>query len=196
MFFFSSRRRHTRYISVTGVQTCALPISLSVFAQSDIPIGLQKIIDFNNQSTADFAVKVSFFIAFIAGLLGVLSPCILPFLPAYFSYTFKEKKNLTKMTLIFSLGFTLVFVIMGIIAGFIGEQTIGAIQQGWLVTIAGVFMIILGIISLRGKQVCAYMKVCNRFKNDIPGTFLFGVFFAIGWTACLEIGRASCRERV
>lgn len=159
--------------------------ALSVFAQSDVPIGLQRIIDYNNQQTADFAVKISFFIAFVAGMLGILSPCLLPFLPAYFSYTFKEKKNITKMTFIFFLGFSLVFVAMGIIAGFIGQQTLFVLQKGWLVTIAGIFMIILGIISLKGKKVCSYLNIHKKFKNDTPGTFLFGMFFAFGWTACL-----------
>lgn len=159
--------------------------AVAVFAQSDIPIGLQRIIDFNKQSTADFAVKVSFFIAFVAGILGILSPCVLPFLPAYFSYTFKEKKNITWMTFIFFLGFSLVFVVMGIIAGFIGEQTLLVIQQGWLVTLAGIFMIVLGITALLGKKVCSYINIHKKFKNDIYGTFLFGMVFAVGWTACL-----------
>ena len=159
-------------------------ISTETLAQNDLPTNLQKIIDFNKQSTMDFSVKVSFFIAFLAGILGILSPCILPFLPAYFSYTFKEKKDITKMTLVFFLGFSIVFVTMGIIAGFIGEQTLSIIQKGWLVTIAGIFMITLGIITLLGKKVCSYINL-NRFKNDVPGTFLFGIFFAVGWTACL-----------
>ena len=156
----------------------------SALAQSDLPVGLQKIIDFNKQSTIDFSVKISFFVAFVAGILGILSPCILPFLPAYFSYTFKEKKNISQMTLIFFFGFSLVFVTMGAIAGYIGEQTLSVIQKGWLVAIAGIFMIILGIITLSGKKVCSFMSN-NKFKNDIPGTFLFGMFFAVGWTACL-----------
>ena len=159
--------------------------AVSVLAQSELPIGLQKIIEYNKQSTADFAVKVSFFIAFVAVLLGILSPCALPFLPAYISYTFKEKKNITKMTLVFFLGFALVFVTMGIIAGFIGERSLAVVQKGWLVSIAGVFMILLGIISLKGKKVCSYISFKKRCKDDTPGTFLFGIFFAIGWTACL-----------
>ncbi len=156
-----------------------------IFAQSDLPTGLQKIIDFNKQSTADFAVKISFFIAFVAGTLGVLSPCILPFLPAYFSYTFKEKKNITWMTFTFFLGFSLVFIAMGAIAGFIGEQSLAVIQQKWLVVIAGIFMIILGLITLKGKKVCSYINLNKKCKDDTLGTFLFGVFFAFGWTACV-----------
>jgi len=157
----------------------------SVGAASDLPVGIQKIIDFNQQSSQDFAVNVSFFIAFLAGILGILSPCILPFLPAYFSYTFKEKKNLTKMTFVFFLGFSLIFVIMGVIAGFLGSQTLYILQKGWLVTLVGIFMILLGLLSLKGKKVCSYININKKFKNDVPGTFLFGMFFAIGWTACL-----------
>lgn len=162
-----------------------LGFSLSVSAQEDLPIGLQKIIDFNNKSTADFAVKVSFFIAFVAGMLGILSPCILPFLPAYFSYTFKEKKNITKMTLVFFIGFSIVFVAMGVVAGFIGERTLQVVQSGWLVGFAGLILIFLGILSLLGRGFSSFIKIKHRFNNDVPGTFLFGMSFAIGWTACL-----------
>lgn len=159
-------------------------LAISTFAQSNLPPSIQKIIDSNLKITTDFAVNVSFFIAFIAGMLGILSPCILPFLPAYFSYTFKEKKNITRMTLVFFLGFSLVFVIMGAIAGFIGEQTLLAVQQDWLIVTAGIFMLIMGALSLRGKKVCSYIHL-GKCKDDTPGTFLFGIFFALGWTACL-----------
>ncbi|RMF55105.1 cytochrome c biogenesis protein CcdA [Candidatus Woesearchaeota archaeon] len=159
-------------------------VSVSL-AQSDMPVGLQKIIESNRQITESFAVKVSFFIAFAAGILGILSPCILPFLPAYFSYTFKEKKNITKMTIVFFFGFSLVFVVMGVIAGFLGEQTLSVVQSEWLVTIAGIFIIILGLMSLFGKGFSSSIKVKHKSKNDVPGTFLLGVFFALGWTACL-----------
>lgn len=159
--------------------------SSAVLAQSELPIGLQKIIEYNQKATTDFAVKVSFFIAFVAGMLGILSPCILPLLPAYFSYTFKEKKNITKMTLVFFIGFSIVFVTMGVIAGFIGEQSLVVLQSDWLVTIAGIFLITLGIMSLLGKGFSSFIKLNHKFKNDIPGVFLFGMFFALGWTACL-----------
>ena len=99
--------------------------SLATFVSAEIPIGLQRIIDYNNNITIDFAARASFFIAFVAGMLGMLSPCILPFIPAYFSYTFKEKKNITLMTLVFGSGFSLVFVAMGIIAGFAAELDFG-----------------------------------------------------------------------
>ncbi len=154
-------------------------------ATSEVPIGLQKIIEHNKQQTIDFSVKISFFIAFVAGMLGLLSPCLLPFLPAYFSYTFKEKKNITLMTLVFFIGFSIVFVIMGVIAGFVGERSMQVIQSDWLVMTAGLFLILFGIMSLFGKGFSSFIKTNKKFKNDVPGTFLFGVFFALGWTACL-----------
>ena len=173
-----------RYLLFATLILVALS-SISVFAQQELPVGLQKIIDYNIKSTTDFSVKISFFIAFVAGILGILSPCILPFLPAYFSYTFKEKKNITKMTVVFFLGFSLVFVILGVIAGFIGEQSLVIIQKSWLVTIAGIYMVILGIITLFGKKLCSYIRLPSRGKDDVPGMFLFGMSFAGGWTACL-----------
>jgi len=163
----------------------ALILTTSVSSQLELPIGMQKIIDYNNESTANFSLKISFLIAFVAGVLSILSPCILPFLPAYFSYTFKEKKNITKMTGIFFLGFSLVFVTMGVIAGFIGSQVLSILQSGWLVTIAGLFIIFLGVISLLGKGFSSFIKLNSRLSNDVPGTFLLGIFFAAGWTACL-----------
>lgn len=160
--------------------------SIAVAAQSDnMPIGLQKIKEENQRQTENFAVQVSFIIAFLAGMIGILSPCILPFLPAYFSYTFKEKKNITLMTFIFFLGFSLVFVAMGVIAGFIGERSLVVLQLDWLVMLAGALLIVMGFMSLLGKGFGSFIKMNKKFENDIPGTFLFGIAFAIGWTACL-----------
>ncbi len=159
--------------------------TMFVSAQTDIPIGLQRIIDHNQQATTNFALNISFFIAFVAGILGILSPCILPFLPAYFSYTYKEKKNITKMTGVFFLGFSLVFVSMGVIAGFVGTQTLVLLQKKWLVMLAGAFLIFLGTLTFMGKGFSSFLKLNQKFKNDVPGTFLFGISFALGWTACL-----------
>lgn len=157
--------------------------TLSVSAQ--LPPVIQKIIEYNTQVTLDFSLRISFLIAFLAGILGIFSPCILPFLPAYFSYTFKEKKNLTLMTLVFFVGFSLVFVSMGIIAGFLGEQTLVVLQKRWLVTLSGVLLLFLGGITLLGRGFSSFIRVNTRFSNDVPGVFLMGMAFALGWTACL-----------
>lgn len=167
-----------------------IALSISASAQNEIPAGMQKIIDYNRQSTSDFALKISFFIAFVAGMLGILSPCILPFLPAYFSYTFKEKRNITKMTLVFFLGFSAVFVALGAIAGFIGAQALSVVQRGWLAAMAGLFIIFLGFLAISGKGLSSFIplpfiRFRHKPKNDAFGTFLLGISFSLGWTACL-----------
>ena len=150
-----------------------------------LPPALQKIKDYNLALASSNALKITFVVAFLAGMLGILSPCILPFLPAYFAYTFKEKKNITQMTLIFFLGFSLVFVTMGVIAGYAGEQTLGAIQSPFLTRIAGLFLITMGILLFMGKGFSSFFQFHTKFKRDVLGTFLFGIAFAIGWTACM-----------
>ena len=159
--------------------------SSPVIAQDHLPPNLQKIIDYNQQATTAFSLKISFIIAFVAGILGILSPCILPFLPAYFSYTFKEKKNITLMTLIFFAGFSLIFISMGLVAGFIGEQTLITLQKGWVVGLGGLIFLFLGTLTLMGKGFSSFIQFHHQFKNDIPGIFLMGIAFALGWTACL-----------
>tara|TARA_Y100000310_G_scaffold340439_1_gene436237 strand:- start:6628 stop:7617 length:990 start_codon:yes stop_codon:yes gene_type:complete len=156
-----------------------------VSADSHLPANLLKILDYNKEVSENIALKVSFFVAFVAGALGILSPCILPFLPAYFSYTFKEKKNITFMTLIFFFGFSLTFIVMGIIAGFVGAQAFNVVQADWLMVVAGVFILGMGLLSLSGRGFSSIFSSHKRFGNDLLGTFLFGIFFALGWSACL-----------
>ncbi|MBR9699348.1 cytochrome c biogenesis protein CcdA [Candidatus Woesearchaeota archaeon] len=160
-------------------------LTVGVVAESHLPLNLQKINDYNKKSTIEFSVQISFFIAFLAGILAILSPCILPLVPAYFSYTFKEKKNITMMTFVFFLGFSSAFIAMGIIAGFIGAQVLSVVQKGWLISIAGIVIVGLGIMTLMGKGFSSFIRIKHKTRNDAPGTFLLGVFFAIGWTACL-----------
>src|SRR3989338_6042922 len=175
-----------QYKLAVGIVLALVLLNYLVVGQGEeMPVGLQKIIEYNNEHTMDLAVKISFFVAFLAGILGILSPCLLPFLPAYFSYTFKEKKNITKMTLVFFLGFSIVFVAMGVIAGLIGSQTLLYLQKSWLVVLAGLFLMFLGVLSILGKGISSLITPKYKFKNDIYGVFLFGIFFALGWTACL-----------
>ncbi|MAH33540.1 hypothetical protein CL615_04050 [archaeon] len=161
-----------------------MAFSFSVSSQSDFPIGLQKILDYNNNQ-ADFYFKnISFIIAFLAGIISIISPCSLGILPAFFAYTFEERKQITKSTFAFFLGFMPVFVALGLIATFIGS-TITELQQNnrLLVTIAGLFIIAMGVMAFFGKGF-TFIKTKGKIKNNAIGLFLYGIFFAIGWTAC------------
>ena len=152
------------------------------FAQT----GLQKINAYNQQQAIFYLQNLSFFVAFIGGVISVLLPCTLAILPAFFAYTFKERKEITKMTLVFFAGFSLIFVILGIFASAIG-QTLTSIQVAdtrLLVFIAGVFLIIFGIMTMLGKGF-TFITINKKTKHDIFGVFSFGVLFGLGWSACL-----------
>ncbi|MCK4883769.1 MAG: cytochrome c biogenesis protein CcdA, partial [Candidatus Diapherotrites archaeon] len=118
--------------------------------------------------------------------LSFLSPCILPFLPAFFSYTFKEKTNITKMTFVFFLGFASAFTLVGLIASYLGQSL--AMFQGnfeYLIVISGVFLVFFGLMSFFGKGFSSIIKQKSVKRDDAIGIFVFGVLFAVGWTACL-----------
>lgn len=156
-----------------------LPIA---FAQS----GLQKINDYNQQQAVFYLQNLSFFVAFIGGMISVLLPCTLAILPAFFAYTFKERKEITKMTLVFFAGFSLIFIALGIFASAIG-QTLTSIQFAdtkILIVIAGIFLIIFGIMTILGIGF-NFIKIGKQTGHDVFGIFSFGILFGLGWSACL-----------
>lgn len=142
----------------------------------------------------------SFFTSFLAGLLSFLSPCVLPLIPIYISFITGEslsdlqKGNRNKFsslikTLFFSLGFTLVFVILAIIFGG-GMKLLGSGLNTVINKIAGLIIILLGlnflfdfIPFLRAD----FRKTKTPQSNSKSNTkaFLLGVSFAAGWTPCV-----------
>jgi len=98
------------------------------------------------------AVEVSLIAALSAGLLSFFSPCILPLIPTYLSYLLgdyaKAKKKERNLSLIirsvsFILGFTVIFVLLGLSATFLGKFLIQ--NQNLLTTVGGVIIIIFGL---------------------------------------------------
>ncbi len=150
-----------------------------------LPANVQLIKEYNKEQSLKFIRDISLLIAFLAGILSLISPCILPTLPAFFAYSFKEKTNITKMTLLFFLGFSIVFIAYGLIAAFLGISLAMLIENfSLLVLIMGVFLVLFGAITLFGKGFSGFV-VKRKFKHDSLGVFLFGIVFAVGWTACL-----------
>ncbi|MBI2558524.1 cytochrome c biogenesis protein CcdA [Candidatus Woesearchaeota archaeon] len=152
------------------------------FAQS----GLQKITDYNQQQAVFYLKNLSLFVAFLGGIISVLLPCTLAILPAFFAYTFKERKEITKMTLVFFAGFSFVFVILGIFAAAIGE-TLASIQFAdtkILIFISGALLIVFGLMTMLGKGF-SFIKIDRKTGHDIAGIFAFGILFGLGWSACL-----------
>ncbi len=141
--------------------------------------------------------NVSFVLAFSAGLLSFLSPCVLPLVPAYVSYltgsavaeinTDKAKLNLLYKSIGFVIGFSIIFIIMGASVSSIGKFLIT--NQVILKKIGGILIIIFGLHTtglLKIKMLYAEKRLLpfGGDKKNISSVFL-GMAFATGWTPCI-----------
>ncbi|MFQ5406009.1 MAG: cytochrome c biogenesis CcdA family protein [Candidatus Micrarchaeia archaeon] len=131
----------------------------------------------------EVAQGLTLVIAFLGGILSIFSPCLLPFLPAFFAYSFKEKKRLSLMTLAFFAGFTPVFFVFGILAALIGNFLTPFLP--FLIGVAGVLLVFFGVMSLLGRGFSG-LKISRKTNvKDVKDVFILGVLFALGWAACL-----------
>ena len=134
------------------------------------------------------------FIAFGAGLISFLSPCVLPLIPGYVSFIsgntlneILEKNKIDLLPLIvFSLGFSFVFIIFGATASFLGQILLQNSQI--LRSIAGVIIIIFSL-QLIGFLNIKFLNVEKKFytkkSNNIFFVFIVGMAFGFGWTPCI-----------
>ena len=135
-------------------------------------------------------------IAFLAGLISFLSPCVLPLIPGYISYISgtsfdklvkKEENFVVIKTIFFTLGFSFVFISFGSTASFIGK--IFLTNSNILRIIAGIFIIffslqLLGIINLKfmNKDIRIFT---NQYNHNLTFPCLVGAAFGFGWTPCI-----------
>ena len=133
---------------------------------------------------------MQYFISFLEGIITFISPCLLPMLPIYISYFAGGDTKNTKKTLTgafgFVLGFTIVFISLGALAGTLGgflkqHQTIVNLISGCLVIIFGFnYLGILKLTIFKGSR--------HGFNTDNLNFFtslLFGIIFSVGWTPCV-----------
>ena len=130
-------------------------------------------------------------LAFVAGMLSFISPCVLPLLPVYLSFISGvgveqlsgERRRLLWTSLLFVAGFTAVFVLMGAGAGGVGRLLVRYRQE--LTIAAGAFvafsgLVVAGVIPMP-KPV---MRVSPKHRGA-GGAFVTGAALAIGWTPCV-----------
>ena len=133
-------------------------------------------------------------IALGAGLISFLSPCVLPLIPGYISYIsgsslneLIEKKNINLIPIIlFTLGFSLVFIIFGAASTFLGQVLLQNSYE--LRIVAGLVIIIfsLHILGLINLKFLNYEKRINtNIKSNFFSPILIGMAFAFGWTPCI-----------
>ena len=135
-----------------------------------------------------------YLIAFGAGLISFLSPCVLPLIPGYVSYisgqslqeVIESKKTNIFSLVLFCLGFSTVFVLLGASASFLGQALLQ--NSEFLRIVAGIIIVIfsfqlLGIINI------PYLNFEKRFdakeSRNILFPYVIGLAFGFGWTPCI-----------
>lgn len=151
------------------------------------------------------ATEISYWIAFTAGILSFASPCVLPLIPSYLTYitglsfsqleeahpTAKVRMMVLLHSLCFILGFTVIFVLLGAIAGVASGKFQTHLREGleWVEKIGGLLIFLFGVhmtglfhfgVLLGEKRVHLHKK-----PSGFIGTFIVGVAFAAGWTPCI-----------
>ena len=149
------------------------------FAQSELPIGLQRLRQYEQQ----LASSITFLLAFFAGLITMTSPCGIALLPTFFSVAFKDRKKSMLMTSAFSLGLLIAFTIFGLIAGFFGNffnnyKLAFAVVSGYIL----IFFAILLFFNA-GFSIFNF-KLEYRNKKSFFSVAMLGFFFGVGWTPC------------
>jgi len=134
------------------------------------------------------------FIALSAGLISFLSPCVLPLIPGYVSYIsgsslnelMESKETNIFPIILFSLGFSIVFISFGATATYLGSLVLDYSYE--LRIIAGSLIIIfsLQIMGLLNIKFLNYEKrIHSNIKPSIFGSILIGMAFGFGWTPCI-----------
>ncbi len=132
---------------------------------------------------------MQYFISFLEGIITFVSPCLLPMLPIYVSYfaggSERNTKRVVRNALGFMLGFTVVFILLGALAGSFGRllkeyKTIVNLITGLIVVFFGLNF--LGVFKL---QVFKGFRLGKTDQLGFFSSFLFGLVFSIGWTPCV-----------
>ena len=133
-------------------------------------------------------------IAFGAGLISFLSPCVLPLIPGYISYIsgsslneLIEKKKINLIPIIlFTLGFSLVFIIFGAASTFLGQVLL---QNSYELRIAAGLLIVILSLHIIGVINLKFLNYEKRIQTNSNTNFyspiLIGMAFAFGWTPCI-----------
>ncbi|MCH2469631.1 MAG: cytochrome c biogenesis protein CcdA [Gemmatimonadetes bacterium] len=142
-------------------------------------------------------VSIGLVAAFMAGIFSFLSPCVLPLVPSYLALVTGmsledlqegvNRKATFIHSLLFVLGFSAIFIILGASASFLGQFF--KQYELWIARIGGVIIIILGLHLSGVFKLAPLMREKRIHVSDTPagylGTIGVGMAFAAGWTPCL-----------
>ncbi|HSM05244.1 MAG TPA: cytochrome c biogenesis protein CcdA [Longimicrobiales bacterium] len=143
------------------------------------------------------AEQVGILIAVTAGLLSFLSPCVLPLVPSYLSFVTGmtlddlqegvDRRVILTHSILFVSGFTLVFLLLGASASFLGQFF--RLYEVWVARIGGLIIIVLGLHLLGVFRIAPLLRERRVQLADKPaghlGTLAVGAAFGAGWTPCI-----------
>ena len=137
----------------------------------------------------------NFILAFFAGFISFLTPCVLPLIPGYISYIsgenlnnlIKKKKSILSKTIFFSIGFSFVFIIFGVTASFLGKLFFKysnelRIAAGLLIIFFSLNFLKIIKLNFLDREKKYYTK---NYSNNLFFPFLVGAAFGFGWTPCI-----------
>ncbi|MGY8799228.1 MAG: cytochrome c biogenesis CcdA family protein [Longimicrobiales bacterium] len=141
--------------------------------------------------------EVGIFIAFTAGIFSFLSPCVLPLVPSYLTLVTGmsledleagvNRKATFIHSLLFVLGFSVIFILLGASASFLGQFF--RQYEIWIARVGGLVIIILGLHLSGVFKLTPLMREKRMHFNNKPagyiGTFGVGMAFGAGWTPCI-----------
>jgi cytochrome c-type biogenesis protein len=140
---------------------------------------------------------INSFIAFAAGILSFLSPCVLPLVPGYVAQISGvsidnlkagtgSRRAVIMNSLAFNAGLSVIFLLLGTTAGLVGSAII---SNPWVRIIGGLVIIVFGLQLIGLLKIGTLYKDTRFFSNDKPrgmlGSATLGVAFAAGWTPCI-----------
>ena len=137
---------------------------------------------------------IELFVAFGAGLISFLSPCVLPLIPGYISFIsgaslnelLKNKKINLFPLILFTLGFSFVFIMFGAAASYLGQVLL---QNSQTLRIIAGLVIILFSLQLIGIINISFLnfekKIYTEKNNNVWFSFIVGMAFGFGWTPCI-----------
>jgi cytochrome c-type biogenesis protein len=148
---------------------------------------------------------ISILMAFAAGIVSFLSPCVLPLVPGYVSFisgisiselnfdperaVFLDRKHRTVVltATFFIMGFSAVFILLGASATWIGAKL--ALKLGFMTKAAGLIIIFFGILKMGLVRPLFFLRdfriPMQNQKTGFVGAVLLGAAFAFGWTPCI-----------
>lgn len=141
--------------------------------------------------------SVGLAVAFGAGVLSFLSPCVLPLVPSYLTFVTGmsledlqggvDRRTTLVHSLLFVGGFTTIFLILGASASFLGQFL--RVYETWIARVGGVVIIILGLHLAGAFRLTPLMSEKRVHLSDKPtgylGTVGVGAAFGAGWTPCI-----------